>query len=266
MQTQTAAARTTPSPRAPLKVDPGPRAEQRWIDIRFLKVDQRYQRDTESRRSQALIERIAGEFRWARFGVASVVRQGDVYFVVDGQHRVEAARRAGMKDVPCIILPYETVKEAAAAFVAINRDRVVVTALHLFHAELAAGSEEAAGIARACASAGVIVCRYPVPSKNMKTGETLAIGILTRLYRARGEKFLGRVLSAVVRAPGGRTPGAVNVHAIRFAADQLQVADPQDAKPAGAGPRNRTCMTCRNSFFSSGSTHRQCNTCRRRSE
>lgn len=253
------------APPALLKIDPGPRAEQRWIDLRLLKVDDRYQRDTSSRRSQLLIERIAAKFRWARFGVASVVRQGDFYCVVDGQHRVEAARRvAGIKDVPCIILPYGTVQEAAEAFVAINRDRVAVTPFHLFHAEVAAGADEATAIARICKSSGVSVCRYPVPATNMKPGETLAIGIITRLYRSRGERFLARVLKALRHSRGGDTPGAINMQAIRFTADQLEL-DPggETLKSAAAGPRLRKCMHCPRQFVSSGSGHRWCGKCRR---
>jgi len=41
-----------------------------------------------------------GTFDWEVSGPIAVVRNGDDVFVVDGHHRLDAARRAGLSEVP----------------------------------------------------------------------------------------------------------------------------------------------------------------------
>lgn len=186
--------------------DHGPKPELKWLPVGGLKVDPQYQRDTGSRRSRNLIDKIAGSFRWSRFGVVMAVRAAgsdSVWHVVDGQHRVEVARALKLPAVPVLVLPHATLAEAAADFVAINRDRVAVTPLHIHHAQLAAGEPEAQAIARVCARAKVEICRYPVPSDKMKPGQTLAVQSIARLIRLRGPDFAEKVLTALRTARGG---------------------------------------------------------------
>jgi hypothetical protein len=240
--------------------DPGPKPELTWLPVAWLSVDPRYQRDTGSRRSLNLIDKIAGNFRWSRFGVASVVsevaKKGGRFFVVDGQHRVEAARRLNLAKVPCVVLPHATVEAAAVDFVAMNRDRVVVTPLHIYHAQLAAGDAQALAIAAVCKAAGVELCRHQVPASQMKPGQTLAVATIAKLVQAGGEKFATRVLAQVAKAGQG-VPGAVNAAAIRHAA----------ATGVAAGsPSVRKCLSCRREFKSEHAGHRMCNACKGKSE
>ncbi len=241
--------------------DLGTRPTLRDLPIARIGVDAKYQRDTSSRRSQNLIEKIAVGFRWERFGAVLAVRQGDVWHVIDGQHRVEAARRIGVDSVPAIVLPHATVAQAAADFVAINRDRVAVTPLHIHHAQLAAGDPEAQTIERVCKAADVEICRYPVPSKNMKPGQTLAVQSIARLVKLGGEEWAARVMKRV-RREGGSAPGAVNAVAIRDAAAQLFGYAPPSASAATVRVR-RSCLGCRAIFESDGRHNRLCAKCNR---
>jgi len=98
------------SPPVAAKRDFGPKPALVEIDVTLMSVDARYQRDTASRRSQNIIQKIAETFKWTRFGVVVVVKIDARYFVIDGQHRVEAARLLGIDRVPCVVLPHASVE------------------------------------------------------------------------------------------------------------------------------------------------------------
>ncbi len=239
--------------------DLGKKPVLKWLPVDRLTVDPKYQRDTGSRRSRKLIEKIAQEFKWSRFGVVLVVRNGSGWHVIDGQHRAEAARiRGDIKEVPAVVLPHATIEEAAADFVAINRDRVMVTPLHIHHAMLAAGDAEATAIDRACRKAGVEICRYAVPLANLKPGQTVAVATVARLVRLRGEDFAAKALK---RALAGA--GVLSAQAIKYAAEGLGLASRDGAKPVNK-PTIRACLGCGQRFASEGNWHRMCTDCRRR--
>lgn len=247
--------------------DFGPKPALEWLPIGQVTVDARYQRDTGSRRSQNLIEKIRTGFRWSRFGVVLTVKQGAAWHVIDGQHRVEACRALGIPKIPAVVLPHATVEEAAADFVAINRDRVAVTPLHIHHAQLAAGDPEAKAIAKACKAANVEVCRYPVPAANMKPGQTLAIGTIARIVKAHGPEFATKVLASIRGARGGGEPGAINALAIRSAAEELGAVVDRVGKTAKPDERKkRACLRCQRPFISTHAGHRMCERCKGASE
>lgn len=250
-----------PALRAKAAPDYGPKPALVWLDAAKVSVDPKYQRDTSSVRSRNLIDKIASLFTWKRFGVVLTVKHEGGWYVIDGQHRVEACRLLGIDRIPSIVLPHASVAEAAADFVAINRDRVAVTPLHIHHAQLAAGDPEAVAIADVCRQAGVEICRYPVPANKMKPGQTLAVQTVARLIKTGGAAWAVRVLERVVRE-GGTVPGAVNAIAIREAAGRLVTfARPEGAAPGGR--QQRSCLRCSVVFASDGKHNRLCGTCKR---
>lgn len=241
--------------------DRGKKPALAWLPVARLTVDPQYQRDTGSRRSQKLIETIAGNFRWSRFGVVLAVKHGKGWHVIEGQHRVEAARACGdIETIPAVVLPHATLEAAAADFVAINRDRVTVTPLHIHHAMLAARDPVALSVDWACRAAGVTICRYPIPSDKIERGHTLAIGCITRLVRLKGEAFVGDVLTRVLRL--SKEADAVNAAAIRYVAAQRGGAA-RDAAPARlVVSRKRACLGCGKPFTSEGAHNRMCASCK----
>lgn len=80
--------------------------------------------------------------------------------MVDGQHRLEAARKHPSIDrLPCYIVEATNVAQQARAFVALNARRIGVTRLQRFWAAHAAGEPTAKRIHRICSEAGVTITK-----------------------------------------------------------------------------------------------------------
>lgn len=110
-----------------------------------LRVDHTYQR-TKIRASR--VSYMAREWSWFAFIALLVVRRPDgTYWVVDGQHRKLAAdKRDDVDTLPCMVFEANDVATEAAAFVAANTQRTIVTPFHKFRANLVAGDPTATGI------------------------------------------------------------------------------------------------------------------------
>lgn len=176
-----------------------------WIACDVLSADARYQRSIEGRRSQANIERICAGFNWALFGAATVAETGEGFHIIDGQHRVEAARRLGLAEVPCLLVQVDGPAAEARLFVDANRNRVALTPLAMQAALVEAGDDEAMEIKACCDLAGVALLRYPVHKSNMKPGQTMAVGTIRQVLRWWGSEVLTEALKLVALhwpAPG----------------------------------------------------------------
>lgn len=196
-------------PRQPLppRYDAGERPQLRWISIELLRVDPSYQREI-FQRGAANVRRIAREFTWAMFGTVIVAEVADgIFLIIDGQHRTTAAALRGIKDVPCQIVKIDTA-EQAAAFAAINSNVTALTAMHLYHARVVAGDEDAIALAAVLSDADVTICRYPVPAKLMKAGDTLAAGKLPQMLKRYGPDVLRQALRCITRTKLGN-PGCL---------------------------------------------------------
>lgn len=219
--------------------DPGPVPDLAWLPVARLRVDHTYQRTLESRRSQTLIERIAAEFRWLAFQAILATpdgQEGDLgmWLVLDGQHRAEGARRAGITHVPAVVIPGLNKAEQAAAFVRANTDRVSVNAFALHHARLAAGAPGAMAIDRACLASAMSIPRYPIPADRIGLGQTLALGTIDRILKLYGEPTAILAMS-LVGAAYARQAGALRAPMI--AAVAYLVAAEHIANREGAGAR-----------------------------
>jgi hypothetical protein len=184
-----------------------------------LHVDRTYQRSLESRRSQAAIEHICENFRWSLFDACSVTKGLTGYLIIDGQHRVEAARRRKISEVPCLVKSMASVQEQARAFVTLNRDRVAVTGFAIYHALVAAGDAEANEMARVCAAANVEVARYPMPVHHMPPTHTLSVASIRTAIARNGASATTSALT-ILRLCFDE-PGALRAHLITALADSL---------------------------------------------
>jgi hypothetical protein len=191
-----------------LKVNPqvGQRPTLEFRRLYDLKIDASYQRSIEIGTSQALIRRIAMYWDWSLCQPLAVARRADgALMVVDGQHRLAAARlRGDIYDLPCVITAYESAAEEAAAFVALNQQRRPLGALDLFRAALAAGDEESAAIHALIAGAGLSLA----PHSNCTAwapGQVSNIGGIRHAYKRIG----GEATSAALRALGSAFAGQV---------------------------------------------------------
>jgi hypothetical protein len=108
------------------------------IDKRHLHVDERYQRKLWNDR----IARMAENWNWIACGVLIVAwrgREKNKYFIMDGQHRWEAAKRLPeIRDLPCLAFGIEHLADEALGFLAANVERKYPSLAEQFHALLLA--------------------------------------------------------------------------------------------------------------------------------
>lgn len=204
----------------PTSASLGVRPELAWLPISNLRIDERYQREV-LRNGSRNIGKIARNFDWSKFGIVVVARLTDGLFaIVDGQHRTIAAAARQILEVPCVIIDADPAQQAAA-FAEINGSVTAISKLAIFAAEVAAGNPSALDLSKACSSAGVSVCRYPVAANNMKPGETIAIGALQDNFKTYGPQHLTLALSAIMSSVG-KTPGMVKAQIIKATCHVLE--------------------------------------------
>lgn len=137
-----------------------------WSQCDKLQIDHGYQRMIEGKQSQRLIKSIAENWDWRLLSPLTVSHRDGSYgepgfFVIDGQHRLEAARlRGDISKLPCIISKFESYEAEALAFVNINSARRQVTALDRYHARVAAKEELALKIKDVVEIVGLTVTRH----------------------------------------------------------------------------------------------------------
>lgn len=161
--------------------DLGVRPRVVWLDLGLLTVDRRYQREI-SGGGTAHINRILRAFNWNRYQPIVVTESADGTFaVIDGQHRLEAAKKHPLiRELPCYVIDAPDLEAQAAIFVSVNRDRRGLTSLQKFWASVAAGDREATALATACEVAGVTVPRAP-PSGGLSPMTLLGPNVVLRL-------------------------------------------------------------------------------------
>lgn len=98
-------------------VQPAPETSIMQISKGDLHIDESYQRTI----SQGLVKRIAEKWDWLYLGVIHVAEINGSYYVVDGQHRLEAAKkRKDVDNLPCIVHKNVDQETAAEMFLGIN--------------------------------------------------------------------------------------------------------------------------------------------------
>ncbi len=177
-----------------------------WLDLGLLTVDKTYQRDI-SQQGAAHVNRILQAFNWNCYQPIIVSERPDgTYAVIDGQHRLEAAKKHPLVDsLPCYIIDAPDVAKQASIFVAVNSRRISLTSLQQFHAAIAARQPEALEAAAVCRNAGVTILRSP-PSYDIPAKSIVAPFTLLKLLRQVGRP----AVSAAIRLLADAQPEAVN--------------------------------------------------------
>jgi hypothetical protein len=177
--------------------DPGDVPVLDWIDKTLIDVDPTYQRELD----EARVSRMLEWFEWKAFGAIVVSRvEGGRYHAIDGQHRLEAARRhPAVKDVPAVIIEAKGTASEAENFVAINKDRRNVSALQLFWAQHAAGDVDAKTVIDLAGRAGLTVCRYPQSRGDYHDGDTISVGGISALIKQWGDRRAVQMLGQLAK-------------------------------------------------------------------
>ena len=191
-----------------------------------LRIDASYQRGMEEPVSQNLIARIARGWNWDLCQPLTVSRRANGHlYVIDGQHRLAAARRRGdIAELPCVVVNYADAAAEAASFVAINQQRKALSKLDLFRAAVASGQPRALAISRALAKAGLSIA----PHSNFtcwKPGAVLFIGGIERAWERNGEAIAVAALNALAAAFAGqvlRYGGTLYRGAARICSDEMK--------------------------------------------
>jgi hypothetical protein len=168
------------------------------INPRELWVDERYQRSI-SRKGVRLIRSIVEGWDWRRFKPPIVTEdENGRLTVIDGQHTaIAAASIDWLKEIPVLKVRSGGVEQSAAAFVSHNRNRVNLTPMQIYYAEIAAGDPLTLKVKSACDKADIIVLKLPPQNSDYGPGETVAVGTLKWLVKKHGDVFAHRVLGIV---------------------------------------------------------------------
>lgn len=154
--------------------------EMRLVDKRALAVNHEYQRSA----FESKVLRMARDFSWIAFGAITVSERDGGLFVVDGQHRLQAAlRRDDVSQVPCIIYKLGDIREEAKAFLSLNGDRKPVTSSGKFKAEICAGDQVAAMVNKLILDSGRVL------GSGNSANTVACIGILLACANENSERF-----------------------------------------------------------------------------
>lgn len=191
-----------PVPSVPIHLDKVEKIANanRWrlgdVQVSQLRVDTAYQRDF-SASSHKHIAQMAQSFDWTKFAPIIVAPASDDRFaIIDGQHRVAAARARGIRVLPAYVLDINQ-QQQAAAFAAINGNVQPMSSLHIWKAALAAREAWALEMMDVCARAGITVLTYPKAHNLIRPGETMCVTILRKGIATLGANSSVTVFSAL---------------------------------------------------------------------
>lgn len=172
-----------------------------------LHIDPSYQRSTADAGSHKLIQRIAEKWNWDLCQPLVVSRRRtfiDQLFVIDGQHRLQAARlRGDIDQLPCVILNCDDAAQEAEAFVQLNASRKPLKRLDVFRASVQSGSPAAQQIMAAIEAAGLQLAPHDRTDK-YKPGWIACTGAMEDCLKRHGPLALEVALSVLAQAYPGQ--------------------------------------------------------------
>ena len=113
--------------------------EDAWIRVDKLKIDIRVQRELQDFH----VDRILRKFDPSSFGRISVSpREDGFYYVSDGQHRLEVAKRLGLSEVPCVVHKLESLRDEGRSFIKINQNSAKVSGIDKYRIGVSSEVEE----------------------------------------------------------------------------------------------------------------------------
>lgn len=170
-----------------------------------LEIDAAYQRSLDSEQSQMLVRAIAQHWNWDLCQPLVVARRPDgKLYVIDGQHRLAAARlRGDIPQLPAVVVQYDSVEDEAASFVLLNQQRKPLSKLDLFKAAVASGDTTAGAIVAAMDAAGIRLAPHSNHTA-WKPGMVANIGGIEASWKGRGALVTGLALKALAQGFDGQ--------------------------------------------------------------
>lgn len=170
-----------------------------WVSLGLTRVPTMAQREIKAGR----VDHIAANMDLEQIGTPTVNKRGGLFYIIDGQHRVEAYKQwigEGWEEQQLHCWTYEGLseEEEAETFLKLN-DTLSVQAFDKFRIGLNANRPEEVEIAAVVAKAGLTI------SQSRAEGAIGAVGTLRRVYRREGHAVLARALGIIRDAYG--SPG-----------------------------------------------------------
>lgn len=194
-----------------------------------LRIDEAYQRSLDTDASRTLVRSIAQHWNWDLCQPLVVSRRTDgALYVIDGQHRLEAARlRGDIAQLPAVVVQYADPADEAASFVHLNQQRRPLSKIDLFKAAIASGDSEAIAIVAALKAAGLQLAGHSNYTA-WKPGMVANISGIERAWRRHGKAVCEQAMLAlakgfpneVLRYAGTIWPGVVAVCAAEMRASR----------------------------------------------
>lgn len=152
--------------------------------------DTSYQRTVRNNK----VNHIVGNFDADIIGIILVSHRDGAYYIIDGQHRVEALRRLGSKNVLCQVLTGLTYEEEAEKFEKLNTNRTALTPINKFNARIEAKDNTALSIISSLKKYG-----FDCPRKTNKSDDNLigSVSSLEKIYNKNGVKHFESVLKLI---------------------------------------------------------------------
>lgn len=165
----------------------------RWVPVAHTKVSPQAQRELK----KSWVEHIAQNFDPDEVGLPVVSWRDGFFWVIDGQHRIEAMKLMGWADQQILCECFEGLTEAEEAEKFLKRqDRLPVAQLESFKSALTAGREVESDIDRIARALNIRI------GGGSKTSIS-AVGTLGRVYRRGGPGTLSRTLRVIRDSYGG---------------------------------------------------------------
>lgn len=170
-----------------------------WVPLGLMRVPTMAQRELK----QGRVDHIAANMDLEQIGTPTVSKRGGHFYIIDGQHRVEAYKQwvgDGWEAQQLHCWTYEGLSEEdeAERFLKLN-DTLAVQAFDRFRIGLNANRPEECEIAAVVMKCGLTI------SQSRAEGAIGAVGTLRRVYRREGPAVLERSLGIIRDAYG--SPG-----------------------------------------------------------
>jgi len=153
------------------------------LPVEKLLVDEAYQRSLNKDR----VERIVKGFNTRQFGYLKVSCRGGKYYVIDGQHRLAAAKQLGYTSLPCNVCEGLNQQTEADDFRVQQDNMSRIHTRDQFRAAVTANDDESVKIAKAVGDYGYTLQGFGIDAKSADC--ISSIGTLQRIVRGSADGF-----------------------------------------------------------------------------
>jgi hypothetical protein len=174
-----------------------------WVDTSSLCIDGSYQRPLQPTHVLNMIKNF--DHRLMDPLVVNL-RDDGKFYVIDGQHRLEVARRSGIKRLLCVIYENESTEREAYLFWYYN-GRLGTKAINNkagMRSRIIAGDVLALTLTRILKESGF---EWDLVGGSESKNKIGAIAAVEKIYKTRGEKTLKRALVVLKNVPAGSVGG-----------------------------------------------------------